>query len=78
MINKELKNISKPTISQHIGVLIRAKILNTQKINGVVFYFFEPKFLKEKMDKFITNTVVIGAGVVGLAIAKEICLNKLD
>ena len=24
------------------------------------------------MDKFITNTVVIGAGVVGLAIAKEI------
>ena len=26
----------------------------------------------EKMDKFITNTVVIGAGVVGLAIAKEI------
>ena len=24
------------------------------------------------MDKFTTNTVVIGAGVVGLAIAKEI------
>ena len=23
------------------------------------------------MDKFITNTVVIGAGVVGLAIAKD-------
>ena len=28
------------------------------------------------MDKFTTNTVVIGAGVVGLAIAKEICLNN--
>ena len=30
------------------------------------------------MDKFITNTVVIGAGVVGLAIAKEICLNNKE
>ena len=38
------------------------------------------KLLKkyEKMDKFITNTVVIGAGVVGLAIAKEICLNNKE
>ena len=30
------------------------------------------------MDKFITNTVVIGAGVVGLAIAKEICAKNKE
>ena len=28
------------------------------------------------MEKFYTNTVVIGAGVVGLAIAKEISAKK--
>ena len=30
------------------------------------------------MDKFNTNTVVIGAGVVGLAIAKEICAKNIE